>query len=480
VWRGDRTARATPPFGHALIGVGLGIVYLSLYLGHFTLHVLDARVALGLLAAVSLASVLLGLHYRVQTVALLGVIGAFLPQLLAAAMPLRGMALTPWMLLLYLSAVDAVVLVLAAQAGWGGLSLTALLLTGFTWAAAFGSQMFGWGIRIGQAVQFAAFGLALLPRLVVLPRRVRPIELAVVVLAPLAWLGVAAPFLVRVSATAATLFLLAHALLYLAAAFWVEPRRTDEDLWRPLTGAATLFLTVALALWLGEERAGVGWSTEGVVLLWLGLRSRSGWLRGCGIVVASLGALLLTGEMASSAWRPDQMPVFYTAGVRNLLGLAVLGAGAVILARARPGLSLGEQALSRAWTVMVNVLFLAWSAQEASHLARTLEASGGRWAHAPEFAAPPEHERVRTLSAVFTSATWTLQAGILLAIGWRIGSSFARWLALGLLGLTVLKFLFLDLQRVDAFWRFLTAIVVGAALLAISYAYQRKGRRAAA
>jgi uncharacterized membrane protein len=40
----------------------------------------------------------------------------------------------------------------------------------------------------------------------------------------------------------------------------------------------------------------------------------------------------------------------------------------------------------------------------------------------------------------------------------------------------VLKLLVLDLQQVGAFWRFLAAIAVGAALLMVSYAYQRRIR----
>ena len=62
--------------------------------------------------------------------------------------------------------------------------------------------------------------------------------------------------------------------------------------------------------------------------------------------------------------------------------------------------------------------------------------------------------------------------------GWIRSSAFLRWMGLGLFGVTVLKFLIADLQTVDIFWRFLTALVVGAALLAVSYAYQRRTRDA--
>ena len=83
-----------------------------------------------------------------------------------------------------------------------------------------------------------------------------------------------------------------------------------------------------------------------------------------------------------------------------------------------------------------------------------------------------------TIGAVLCSGAWTVQAAILLALGWARSSAFLRWMGLSLFGLTVVKFLTVDLQQVEVFWRFLTAIVVGAVLLAVSYLYQRRRRAA--
>lgn len=475
VWRGDRTARALPAFGHALVGVGIGIVYLALYLGHFTLHVLPAAVAFGSLVLVSLGSVALGLHYRVPTVSTLGVLGAFLPQLLAEWMSLRGFSLTPWGLIVYVAAIDAVVLVLAARAGWGELSLSALLLTTLVWGNDAVRPSKDWATHIAQAVVLSGFGLVLVPRLAALRERVRPIEIAVVALAPLATIGTLAPFLARVDRIHGAILVLVLAGFYLAAALWAESRRSDEDLWRPLTGAATLFLTVGLALALGERWSPVAWCIEGTVLTWLGLRARGGWLRACGYVVLMLGAAVLALDM-DSGWNPDMIPFFYRTGIRNLVALGALVTSAILLARARPTLSSEEAMLTRFWSVAVNALILFWSANEAGHWSSVIESRGGRWARPPGIDAREEWQRLRTLAAVFTSAAWTIQAGALLAIGWRIASAFARWLGLSLLALTVLKFLFFDLQLVDVFWRFLTAIAVGVVLLLVSYFYQRRNR----
>jgi uncharacterized membrane protein len=84
---------------------------------------------------------------------------------------------------------------------------------------------------------------------------------------------------------------------------------------------------------------------------------------------------------------------------------------------------------------------------------------------------------VRTLGAALTSAAWLVEALVLLALGWTRSVAFLRWAGLALIGATVLKFAFYDLASADVFWRFLTAIAAGAAMLAVSYAYQRQARR---
>ncbi|HYM80538.1 MAG TPA: DUF2339 domain-containing protein [Candidatus Limnocylindria bacterium] len=473
IWRGDRTARSVPAFGHALIGVGFGIVYLSLYLGHFTLRVLDMRVAFAGLCATSLMASIAGLRYRAQTVAVLGVIGAFLPQLLAAWMPLRGFSLSPGGLLGYLAFVDLAVFALAARAGWGALNLTAMLLTTITWVATFDDQAHGWGIQGGLSALFTLLGLAMLPRWAAVTEPVRPAELAVVAISPFCVLVVSATFLREIGPIQGAVLMFAHAVVYLTAALWVEPRRADEDLWRPLTGAAILFFTIGVAAVARHDNLAVAWCTEGAVLVWLGLRAKGWWLRFCGYVVSALGAVMLLFAIEHD-WSIARLPVFYPNGVRNLIALIVLVSAATMLARARPGLPAGEQLLSRAWTLVVNLLCMVWATGEARHLAHAFEGSDGRWAGPPR--ARDQILRVRMLASALTSAAWTVQAGVLLAIGWKLGSAYARWLALGLLGVTVLKFTLFDLAQVDVFWRFLTAIVVGAALLGVSYLYQRRAR----
>ena len=485
-WRGDRAARRLPAFGHALIGVGLGVVYLTFHLGHATLRVLPAGPAFALLALTSLAALMAGLRYRSEAVAALGVLGAFLPRLLATFLSLRGFALGPAPLLAYLAVVDAAVLATAAHPAasnrWarGRLVLGALLLTTITWLLAFAQLRWGWSIEIALSALFAGLGLVAVPRLARSGARPPAAVLAVIAAAPLGWLAASWPFIAFETGAAGGALLLAMALLWMAAAAWVEPRPAGEDLWRALTAAAVLFITTALQRALGTEQTPMAWCLEAAALVWLGLRGRA-WLRSCGYLVGTLGAVWLLVRLGEDVgWSNDRIPILYPDGLRNLASLAALIAIAALVGRRGAALTGSERLLGRVWTVGGNLLVLVWSAVESRHVAGALHGTGGHWARPPSITDLPSGQQLIMLAAVMTSIAWLAQAVVLLALGWRQADAFLRWLGLGLFGFTVAKFLFFDLATVDFFWRFLIAILVGAALLGVSYLYQRRARRGSA
>jgi uncharacterized membrane protein len=190
----------------------------------------------------------------------------------------------------------------------------------------------------------------------------------------------------------------------------------------------------------------------------------------CAYALAALAGLrLLIAMTFQNPWRAGQPAILHLGGVVQLACVLALVALAAWLARRRDRLRPDEWLIQQIATVFANLAMLTWLGTEAGHLARNLggvATGSGPWS------------RIRTLGAVFTSAAWTLQAAALLAIGWSRSSAFLRWMGLGLFGLTVLKFLMFDLQQVDVFWRFLTAILVGAALLSVSFLYQRRIRAA--
>lgn len=628
-WRGDRLARSLPLLGHTFIGVGLGVVYLSLYLGHFTLHVLSLPLALVLLVLTSFLVIGAGLRYGVPGIAAIGVVGAFLPQLLASWIPLQGFSLEPGALLGYLACVDLLVFALTARAGWSALDLSALALTALTWRLTYPEGTWGWGVTFALAALFTGLGLAPLPRLAGREGRVRSLDLAVVAAAPAGLILSLWAWLVATPRVPVAQLLLGLGVVQLLAALWVDARRRERDLWRPLTGAAVVFATAGLQRLVGDENLAMVWCVEGVLLVLLGAGPRGGWLRVCGHAIAGLavmvaivqaaadaalnpgapgalpfvgldalraltmivallaGARLLTqgrehlaplerrapelwtmaanvmlvgwswrgcqafahaledpsgrwwqshsplapepgvrraqlfaaaiacawyaqattlgwlgaragrgflrfcayalGALALLAavvglglpdgWSLDQPPLLYPAGWCLIASLALASLAAWRLCARRAELTRAEQFVPELCTVGLLCLLLPWSAREGGHVARTLLRVAGENAYRVAPAAPSVLERVRTLGAALTSAAWLVEALVLLALGWTRSVAFLRWAGLALIGATVLKFAFYDLASADVFWRFLTAIAAGAAMLAVSYAYQRQARR---
>jgi uncharacterized membrane protein len=477
-WRGDRLARTLPPLGHALIGVGLGIAYLSIYLGWFTLHALAPLAALALLMLIALGTVAAGLWYRAQAVAALGVIGAFVPQLLVALLRLPGFSLTPPELLGYLALVDLVVFALAARAGWSMLDLLALVLTSIAWIATFPDGNWGWPLQCGLAALYAVGGLAPVVRFARSDTPAEPPTLLVIAASPLLFAAVSWPFVERVGHIPSAMLLLALAMVYVAAAWWIDRNRERDDLWRPLTAAGTLFVALALERLASPSYLSMMWLAEGTVLVWLGGGRRGAWLRGCGAVVSFAGAcahcaLLFPHDAAQFA----SLPFAHADSVRALGGIALLYlTGALLRSEHRFGEDV-RRLLSRGWVIAATLMLLVYSSNEADHLAHVFDRSGDHFALPPAMSGPAASHRIEMLRAFLTSAMWTLEAAAFMAMGWTRRSAFLRWLGLGLLGLTVLKFALSDLSQVDVFWRFVSALLVGVSLLLVSYFYQRRMRR---
>jgi uncharacterized membrane protein len=424
-WRGDRIARTIRPLGSALLGVGLGIVYISLYLGHFRMHVLSEPIAFILLALVSFATVDIGLRRLQPVIAAFGVIGAFFPLVIPAAL---GFAFTlpPHSKLAYLLAVNAVVFTLTAIRGWSGLVLLSLAMTSMAWA----TNQAAWDlpIQIELSLLFTALGIAPVIRLARMPDPIRRVDLAVVVAAPILLFVVSLPFFEKSSAPVTGGIFAALGALNLAAAVWVDARRTERDLWRPLTAIGTMFLTAALERFLAKENLALAWAVEGAVLIWLGLAPRGRWFRGLGYAVSILAAgrlLLFAGSYDPSLG--GGVGVFNGFAIRDLLCIVTFIVISDRLAHHRSKLGETEASAVNLWLFGVNLLLMQWIVREAPHYTRLLL---GSWGPGP-ITAPETPGWAMHRKALGIALAWTIQFAALELLGFRRRSRIQRMVGYG-------------------------------------------------
>ena len=427
-WRGDRVAVRVPAFGHALIGVGLGAAYLSIYLGHFVLGVLDAGAIAILLGLTSMIALAVGQHYRVQSIAILAVLGAFVPQIALVWTGTHPYVQSPALLLLYLAAIDVLVFLLAARTRWAALALLALVLTNLTWLVAISSRPWGWPVTAGLAALFVGLGLAPVPRLARYDEPLRGIDAAVIVLAPYAFILAAWPFLARTDRFEVGWFLLALAVLEAVPAILLERRRANRDLFHVLVTAAFVFLTAAIERLLGSTLSPMGWTLEGIALLSIGIFAGNLWLRALGTFAALLGMITGYPPMFAQATAIAGPPLgaalpallFTAESVRSLVLIVSLFVGARIVERERARLEGDEATLANAgWLGAANLVLLCWLGIHASRLAGVLLPGSGIAGLPPVAAGLAEIHQARreALLLAICSCAWTLQAFVTLAHG---------------------------------------------------------------
>ncbi len=226
-------------------------------------------------------------------------------------------------------------------------------------------------------------------------------------------------------------------------------------------GAAGLFfITLVFPLQFSRQWITLGWALEGAALLWLFHRIPHPGLRvaGVGLSVAVFVRLILNPAIFAYASR-GEAPVFnwilYTYGLASLCAFA----GARLLAPPRDRV-LGVRAPALLATIGTILAFALVNLEIADYFAP---------AGAPlelEFSANFARDMCYTIA-------WSLFAFILLAAGIMRRLRAARYAAIALLGIAILKLFLRDLSRLDQLYRVGAFMAVAVVAIAASFLYQR-------
>jgi uncharacterized membrane protein len=230
-----------------------------------------------------------------------------------------------------------------------------------------------------------------------------------------------------------------------------------------IASSATL-AAVALVLAFAGPVVAVGWGAEGVLVGWLALRERSARLGiGSGLLIA-MGSTQLALLLAAPLPVGD-MPILNS---RALAAALVIGLLAWLAWRMREPADTEVRGHARnAVIVLANILMLAL-------LSADIHAYFGQQAVDAAIAGERIAGATASLAEQLTlSAMWALYAVVLIAAGIRRRYAPARYLAIVVFAVTILKVLFQDIAGLDRLNRMLSVLVVGVLLLVASYLYQR-------
>ena len=437
------------PVAEGLIGLGAGILYLSLWaaVAVFPLLHVPRTAAFVAMVAVTAVLALVAARRRAERVALLGLIGGFLtPLLLSSDTPERSL-LAAYLLVLALAFAG-----LGVRARFRLVEATAFVAT-LLYLPNF-SPVPGWtpaAATLVTAALCALFAIAFTAGAIA-ERRASRIRLALLSVDAFACIVMLAWIYDGRSTQLGIAYVVLAALLLLAARFVPVPAAMRGAYGYLGLSAATLALPALLhRLTLLDALA-----VEGAVLVALGARRADAYVTTAGGIVLGFAAVWVLGEAAA-------MPP--AGGVLSPLSLAfAITIAALVFARAemraapqRPG--------SSAWIVVGSV---AANVVAVAGISRVLlDALGG----------PGWNVAVPSHAEFALSFAWTIYATVLFGLGMRGDSALLRREGLILFAVTIVKVFTVDLGNVDVTWRIASFVVLGIVCLGVSAWYMRAQAR---
>jgi uncharacterized membrane protein len=235
------------------------------------------------------------------------------------------------------------------------------------------------------------------------------------------------------------------------------------------TGLAVACLTLAIPTKLEHNNITYAFALEGAALVCIGFRTLASLLRPFGYFILTMAAahLFFDPPPAGTFLFNERFftYVIYIAGLGACLWFA---ASALTATRAAPLASPSGAASYRSSdSTRAEAALLAIAINVFALVALTQEF----WDY---FGGGPRNASNSLAQRLSVSILWTVYAGVLMLVGMQRQWPLLRWQALFLLGIVVMKVFFYDLSFLDRAYRILSFFILGAALLAVSFFYQRK------
>ncbi len=443
-------------FSQGLSGGGIGIIYLSTFAAVNYYQLISSYTAFTLLIITTLTGGLLSRRQDALGLAIIAVLGGVLAPFLIGSQ--RGIDLLT--LLLYISILDLGVLYLAYYKNWRSLNSLAFLGTALVYivnSTRFGIENGGsiWTNQSFLIIYFIVFGALAFFYNVRHQKASTFGDILILILNAGFFFGASYANLNPYYQEWMGIMAVMLAALYLAVAMGLQGKKLgDRLLFLSLLGMGLVFLTIAIPLQFNEHWVTAAWLTEAMVLMFIGFKVDNKM-----VLISGLGLLALLTP--SAAFRPyfAELPV----PLFNYHSLdAILAIGGFILAayifypssesKTRSVLRWGAAIIA----VILSLVYLSWEVDnmlQYFHLDYSVD--------------------------FVISLSWILLAVILILWGMVKDMEIVRFLALALFAVTTLKIMFNDLSYMPMVFRIIILTVVGAVLVAVSFAYQKKEKKEA-
>lgn len=452
-WSHQFLDRGYKYFSEGIAGLGAAILYLSLWAGWHYYQVFSQSTAFALMIVVTIATAIVAVGRDTERIAVLALIGgAVTPQLVSTGENHEVVLFT------YIAVLGAGMLGLARVRDWKSLppiQLVATLVYFWGWYSDFYTDD-----QLMITVFFATLFFLLFAALPVVRSRregtLSGLEAGIVLVNALGYLVALREMLWPAHRWTLTLAVVALAAAHVAVERALpEKEGADSRVVRVLfAGLALLFATLAIPIRLDGRWITMAWGIEGAILIWSGLRIQIFALRvaGFALFVVAAGRLAVIPIPAGQFLLNARFAAFAVV-VASFFAACFFAKGSDV------ELGEAESFLFVAIGIAANVYAIAALSLEFWDLFGRMPSLGIDRALAQQLA---------------LSTLWLVYAMGLMVAGVLRKSAPLRWQALAILGVVIVKVFLFDLSSLDRFYRIVSFLLLGVALLLISFYYQKR------
>lgn len=451
-------------FSQILTAGGIVLLYLSTYAAFGYYHLVSQKAAFSYLAIIVAEAAGLAILYDAQAIAIMALVGGFLSPIL-----LRSNRDQYRFLFGYIAALDIGALVLPRR--WPGLDSLAFAGTHLLFWLWYGENYHPRKLGVVMTFQtgvFLIFLLAPLGRRLFKQESPRIEELCLLPINAFVYFATAYHLLNPDYHDWMGVFAIVMALIYTTMAKVLYDRTATSTMeMLAMIGVALAFVTLAIPIQLKANWITIAWSVQALIMLWVGMKTRSARLEASAyaLFVLALGKLLIWDTPFD--YRLEFTPVLNKYFLSSLAVTACLFAAAAVYQkwddRNQPlnvnfRLPILLIAIGTLWIIMSVETFTYFRAR----------------AYVLEDADDVRHKL--WLGQMALSVLWSIYAGVLAAIGFVRQSAAVRWAALALFGVTVVKVMLVDIAQLKQLYRIVAFLVLGLLLLIVAWAYHKAFR----
>jgi uncharacterized membrane protein len=440
-------------FSEGIAGLGEATLFVSVWCGCQYYTLFSRQTGFAALVLVTVLMAYLALRRDSERIAFLSLLGGVLTPALMSSGKNEQVVLFSYLLLL-----GAAALFISWSKDWPSLLPLAFVGTHlYFWK--WYDQFYNSAHFLGSTL-FFTFLIILLYAVIpasraLLSKSLRAVDILLVLANAFAYIAILYTLLWPNDRNLLTLFFLALAIAHEAIALLLPDPDADRAATTRLlyTGLAVACFTLAIPAKLEHNAVTLALSVEGAALVSLGFRVLGSLLRTFGYFILFLAAMKLLAQ-------PPAAGTFLFNERFGTYFVLSAGLGVCLWFAAANSSTASEASRAEAAFLSIAINFFA-----------LLALSQEFWDYFGLGPRTIDHSLAQHLSI---SILWTVYAGLLLLLGVLRQLPILRWQALILLGIVVVKVFFYDLSFLDRAYRILSFFILGTALLAVSFFYQRK------